>query len=104
MRNISDVTPPEAITPPSSGIIEQRRTYELITPLYGGGVTTTEADPVTVVRATEIRGLLRFWWRVMRGGQSENDPSLKKREDAIWGKAYEKGDTGISPNQTIQVM
>ncbi len=40
----------------------------------------------------------------MRGGQSENDLSLKEREDAIWGKAYEKGDKGISPSKIIQVV
>ena len=112
MRKKPDVTPPENILPRKLDIIEQKRKYELITPLYGGGVTTAEddptitnrADPITVVRATEIRGQLRFWWRVMRGGQSEGKSSLKKREDAIWGKAYEKGDKGIKMEQTIQIV
>lgn len=104
VRKIPNVTPPENITPRKLDIIEQRRTYDLTTPLYGGGVKTTEADPVTVVRTTEIRGLLRFWWRVMRGGQSENDLSMQDREEAIWGKAYEKGDAGIRPDQIIQIV
>lgn len=104
MRKKLDITPPENILPRKLAIIEQKRKYELITPLYGGGVATTESDPVTVVRATELRGQLRFWWRAMRGGQIEGDPHLKSQEDAIWGKAYEKGDIGIPQEQTIQIV
>lgn len=109
MRNKDIPEPPENITPRTLDtlkIIEQKRTYELITPLYGGGIASNEADPVTVVRATEIRGLLRFWWRVIRGGQSEENKlsSMQKREDEIWGKAYKKGDKGISPDQIIQIV
>src|SRR5438876_6898572 len=112
MRKKLDVTPPEQLTYRALDIIEQKRKYELITPLYGGGVTTNEddptitnrTDPITVIRATEIRGQLRFWWRAMRGAQSENDSDLKKREDALWGKAYEKGDKGISSDQTVQIV
>ncbi len=104
MRKIPDVTPPENITPRTLAIVEQKRTYELITPLYGGGVEVNEADPVTVVRATEIRGQLRFWWRVMRGGQLADNPTMKEREDAIWGKAYKKGDAGIPSDRIIQIV
>jgi len=104
MRKKLDVTPPENLRRRELAVVEQKRTYDLITPLYGGGIKANEADPITVVRATEIRGQLRFWWRAMRGGQSENDPTLKIREDAIWGKAYEKKDEGIPPDQTIQLV
>ncbi len=104
MRKKPDITPPENILPRTLDLIEQKRKYELITPLYGGGVEANKPDPVTIVRATEIRGQLRFWWRAMRGGQAEGDPPLKTREDEIWGKAYEKGDTGIPQEQTIQII
>ncbi|MBA2395424.1 MAG: type III-B CRISPR module RAMP protein Cmr1 [Ktedonobacteraceae bacterium] len=103
MRKQPKITPPEHLTHQTLAIVEQRRTYDLITPLYGGGVNTTEPDAITIVRATEVRGQLRFWWRVMRGGQSAGERPLKEREDAIWGKAYEKNDTGIPQEQTIQI-
>lgn len=112
MRKKPAITPPENLVHQKLEIIEQKRKYELITPLYGGGITTKEAnpslmesvDPITTIRATEIRGQLRFWWRAIRGGQSENEPSLKKREETIWGKAYEKGDKGIPSEQIVQVV
>jgi CRISPR-associated protein Cmr1 len=47
-------------------------------------------DPDLPIRATEIRGQLRFWWRAIRGGQPEFGGRLEKmkaREDEIWGAA-----------------
>lgn len=71
-----------------NGRITQVREYELITPLFGGGVEPSKADPVTVVRASEIRGQLRFWWRATRGGQFGGDlEKMKRAEDALWGSA-----------------
>lgn len=67
-------------------IIRETREYELITPLFGGGAETKKADEVSVIRATEIRGHLRFWWRATRGGQfNGNLAEMKKHEDAIFG-------------------
>jgi CRISPR-associated protein Cmr1 len=83
--------PPATITSQKPDIIEQTREYKLITPLYGGGASPNEADPITIVRATEIRGHLRFWWRATRGGLADESlEKLKAMEDAIWGKAYTK--------------
>lgn len=77
--------------------IVQVRRYKLITPLYGGGVTPGEADPITVVRATEVRGHLRFWWRATRGGQfGGNLSKMRQAEEAIWGSAAGKGKPGPS--------
>lgn len=71
--------------------ITQVREYRLITPLFGGGVDPGEADPVTVVRASEIRGQLRFWWRATRGGQFGGKlEDIKAAEDALWGAASKK--------------
>lgn len=68
--------------------IKQTRKYELITPLFGGGVDPATADPVTIIRGTSIRGQLRFWWRATRGGQFEGDlQKMKDRENEIWGSA-----------------
>ena len=37
-------------------VLAWERTYTLLTPLFGGGVEPREADPVSVVRATAVRG------------------------------------------------
>lgn len=72
--------------------ITQIRRYALMTPLFGGGVEPAEADPVTVVRASSIRGQLRFWWRASRGGQfGGNLQKMKEKEDKIWGTAARNG-------------
>jgi len=64
------------------------RRYELITPLFGGGVEPGVADPVTLVRGSEIRGHLRFWWRACRGGRFNGDlRAMKEVEDLLWGAA-----------------
>lgn len=84
---VAELETPPPITPlVRSDVVTQRREYELITPLFGGGVEPGYADPVTVVRGTEVRGHLRFWWRATRGGQFGGDlKAMKKREDEIWG-------------------
>lgn len=104
MRKQPQVSPPETIAPKQpASVITQVREYQLITPLYGGGVAPTEADPITVVRATEIRGHLRFWWRACRGGQFNGLSAMKQAEDEIWGKAYKKGEEPVPHEETIQI-
>lgn len=96
---------PPAVTPQQRAVvITQVREYQLITPLYGGGVKPIEADPITVVRATEGRGHLRFWWRACRGGQYGDLTDMKREEDAIWGKAHKKDDTIVPQEQMIQII
>ncbi|MBT9176799.1 MAG: hypothetical protein DDT20_01121 [Firmicutes bacterium] len=69
-------------------LVTQVRRYELITPLFGGGVESGVADPVTIIRGSEIRGHLRFWWRACRGGQfGGNLARMKEAEDLLWGAA-----------------
>lgn len=85
-------TPPKAPPPVekrmTTDIITQVRQYELITPLFGGGVKPAEADPVTVIRGASIRGQLRFWWRATQGGRFNGDlRALKEAEDLLWGAA-----------------
>lgn len=68
------------------GYTTQQRSYELITPLFGGGVEPNTADPVTVVRVPEVRGHLRFWWRATRGGHFGGDlAKMKEAEGLLWG-------------------
>ncbi len=42
-------------------------------------------DRVTPVRSTEVRGLLRQWWRFSRGSMLPNLEDLRKEEARIWG-------------------
>ncbi|HGX94026.1 MAG TPA: type III-B CRISPR module RAMP protein Cmr1, partial [Candidatus Tenderia sp.] len=89
-------SPPEV--KPKLGLVHQVRAYRLITPLYGGGAKTQEPDEVSVVRASEIRGLLRFWWRATRGGQFGGSlETMRSAEEAIWGSAAGDGKAGPSP-------
>lgn len=83
-----------------AGYITQVREYELITPLFGGGVEPGMADPVTVIRATEIRGHLRFWWRATRGNAPEFNGEvelMKQAEDRIFGAA--RSNETVFPSQ-----
>lgn len=69
-------------------LVNQIRSYELITPMFGGGVIPGESDPVTIVRGSEIRGQLRFWWRACKGGRYNGDlRGMKRAENEIWGAA-----------------
>lgn len=58
----------------------------LITPMYGGGVTPGVVDGDMPIRASAIRGQLRFWWRLLnRAGKTKTSSDLFKEECALWG-------------------
>ncbi|GAA5527591.1 type III-B CRISPR module RAMP protein Cmr1 [Herpetosiphon gulosus] len=74
--------------------ITETRSYKLITPLFGGGVEAGVNDPITRIRASGIRGQLRFWWRAIRGGSTDPNftdsqrlDDMRQREAEIWGSA-----------------
>jgi CRISPR-associated protein Cmr1 len=46
-------------------------------------------DRLTPVRATEVRGLLRFWWRASRGSNHESLEAMRAAEGRIWGSTEE---------------
>lgn len=60
---------------------------ELVTPLYGGGVKAGQVDAQMPVRASAIRGQLRFWWRLLarHKWQLGNPDAIRKAEFALWG-------------------
>jgi len=94
-RKRPEKTPPQVRV--KSDRVQQVRSYRLITPLYGGGAKPQQPDEVTVVRASEIRGLLRFWWRATRGGQFGGSlDAMRCAEAAIWGAAAGDGKAGPS--------
>lgn len=72
----------------AGSIRREEREYSLMTCLFGGGVEPAHADPVSTVRATEVRGQLRFWWRATRGGVYGGSLlRMREAEAAIWGTA-----------------
>ncbi|BAW02884.1 CRISPR-associated protein TM1795 family protein [Thermus thermophilus] len=78
-------------------VLTWERIYTLLTPLFGGGVEPREADPVSVVRATAVRGHLRFWWRALRGWRAGGSPErLWELESALFGHAGEGGASPLS--------
>lgn len=87
MRELPLKSPP-SLEKKNNDEVTQVRLYRLLTPLFGGGVKPGNADPVTVVRGTEVRGHLRFWWRATQGGRFNDDiQAMKTAEDALWGTA-----------------
>ena len=81
-REIPDV--PKGWKPPQPG---SGRSYEieLITPLFGGGVSTRVNDPSFPIRPTSIRGQLQFWWRATAGAQYATRQELRAAQSAVWG-------------------
>ena len=57
---------------------------ELVTPMYGGGVKAGEVDRKMPIRASAIRGQLRFWWRIACGPFASS-AEMFRRETEIWG-------------------
>lgn len=105
MREVPrDVSPPKVERPAESSaagdapaVVREERHYRLITPLFGGGVAPQEADPVTPIRGTSIRGQLRFWWRACRGGRFGGDlAAMREAEAALWGAASTPGRPTVS--------
>jgi CRISPR-associated protein Cmr1 len=76
----------------------QRYECQLVTPMYGGGVAAGEVDLAMPIRATAIRGQLRFWWRLLHG-EGANSPSQTQAQSraqfrdelAIFGGLREDG-------------
>lgn len=61
---------------------------ELVTPMYGGGVKSTIIDEKMPIRATGIRGQLRFWWRLLAKQvwyPIEKPEIIRQKEFALWG-------------------
>lgn len=74
------------------------RQYELLTPLFGGGVEANVVDEDNPIRGTSVRGQLRFWWRATRGGRFGGSlEKMKAAEDAIWGAAAKEHQGGKRP-------
>ena len=76
---------------PSSGaerVVTARCT--LMTPMFGGGVKAGEVDCDMPIRASALRGQLRFWWRLLNGAGKE-PADLFMVESALWGGISSEG-------------
>ena len=76
---------------PSSGaerVVTARCT--LMTPMFGGGVKAGEVDCDMPIRASALRGQLRFWWRLLNGAGKE-PADLFIVESALWGGISSEG-------------
>jgi len=63
---------------------------KLVTPMYSGGVKSGEIDERMPIRASSIRGHLRFWWRIAFGGDKSPEV-LFKEESELWGGINKSG-------------
>lgn len=64
--------------------------FELITPMYGGGVEAGVVDKAMPIRASALRGQLRYWWRLLYGGELSSE-DLFERECKLWGGIASNG-------------
>jgi len=82
-----DLICPEPLSAVADRIEWQTYACQLVTPLYGGGVKAGRVDERMPVRASAIRGQLRFWWRLLaRQRYGICDASaLREDESAVWG-------------------
>jgi len=96
---------PEHISPPTLRSIQlhsippEKFACTLITPLYGGGVEAGKIDISMPIRATSIRGQLRFWWRITnrkRFSGAEKDQNMFAAEREIWGGLGKDDDLSAS--------
>lgn len=67
----------------SSGRVTREFEIRLVTPLFGGGVEAGKVDEDFPIRATSIRGQLRFWWRTVIGHRL--GARMWQREEEIFG-------------------
>lgn len=82
------------------GLAVLERDYHLLTPLLGGGVNPKCADPVSAVRATSVKGQLRFWWRAARAAGLTLQ-AMREKEAELFGAA--SGDEGRASPLQVEV-
>ena len=66
-----------------------------ITPLFGGSAIVRKVDKGWPVRASNIRGQLRFWWRTLYGWLYTDSKSLFKAEKSLWGDTDYQGKVAL---------
>ena len=108
---MSPRVPDESIEVPSLTAVEpvlkwHTLSCELVTPMYGGGVKSVVVDEQMPIRASSIRGQLRFWWRLLAKNkwQLGSDKEIQKQEFALWGGMGLGGDDGTASQVFLKVF
>lgn len=73
-------------------------TLRVITPMFGGGYCPRELDEDNLIRASSIRGHLRFWWRATTGASFTSPKLLFEKESALWGSGSAHGHVSLLVN------
>ncbi|MBV9121780.1 MAG: type III-B CRISPR module RAMP protein Cmr1, partial [Planctomycetes bacterium] len=94
--------PLKAPTAANPWLIERQLEIRLVTPMFGGGVMVGEFDPITPIRASSIRGHLRFWWRLTRGAVCRTPEELREREAEIWGSPENASPVSVEVSHVSQ--
>ena len=97
MRTIT-TTPPELDDSIlcEKGIVTDTYTIKIVTPMFGGGTRPGQVDEDMPIRASSIRGHLRYWWRMLYG--TKNDPSKTfEDESKLWGCAASDNEQKDTP-------
>lgn len=96
------LAPPEEI--PEGTNIMYLLHCELVTPMYGGGVKAATIDKQMPIRASSIRGQLRFWWRLLaeKKWKLGDNKTIRNAELALWGGMAD-GDNGTASKVTVRV-
>ena len=78
---------------------------ELVTPMYGGGVKSVVVDEQMPIRASSIRGQLRFWWRLLakQKWQLGTDKQIQQQEFALWGGMGASDEDGTASQVFLRV-
>lgn len=106
MRTIN-TTPPEFEDSLlcEKGITTDTYTIKIVTPMFGGGTRPGQIDEDMPIRASSIRGHLRYWWRMLYG--KGNSSEMFKEESELWGCAAcddgQKNTTSIAPAAVLTV-
>ncbi|MGO9113611.1 MAG: type III-B CRISPR module RAMP protein Cmr1 [Thermoguttaceae bacterium] len=58
--------------------------YRVTTPMFCGG-----ADQQAELRTPSFKGVLRFWWRALAWGRTQDADTLRKEEAALFGSSDE---------------
>lgn len=82
--------PPDWVSP-EGGQESLLLDVDVITPMFGGGYEPRQVDADCVVRAPEIRGHLRFWWRAVEAVRFASASELFDKERTLWGSAGSPG-------------
>ena len=69
--------------PPRANWIRLEYDLALITPMMGGGVRKGEPDLAMPIRASAIRGHLRFWWRLLARSGRWPDALDRTKPDGV---------------------